>query len=43
MNLLKKIEKTPAEKLLKTRVRVPDHTKLILLIKAYLASKLKLF
>ena len=43
MNLLKKIKKTPAEQLLKTRVRVPDLTKLILLIKAYLASKLKLF
>ena len=43
MNLLRKIEKTPAEQLLKTRVRVPDLTKLILLIKAYLASKLKLF
>jgi phytoene/squalene synthetase len=43
MKLLKNIEKTPAEELLKTRVRVPDLTKLILLIKAYLASKLKLF
>jgi len=42
-NLLKKIKKTPSENLLKTRVRVPDLTKLFLLIKAYLANKLKLF
>jgi len=43
MKLLKNIEKTPAEELLKTRVRVPDLTKMILLIKAWLANKLKLF
>ena len=41
-NLLKKIKKTPAEKLLKTRIRVPDLTKMILLGKAYLANKLNL-
>lgn len=41
--LLKIIKKTPAEKLLTTRVRVPDFTKLILLIKAWLVNKLKLF
>lgn len=38
--LLGVIRKTPAEKLLKQRVRVPDFVKLILLIKAYIFNKL---
>jgi phytoene/squalene synthetase len=42
LNLLKKIRKTPAEKLIKTRIRVSDFMKGILLIKAYLMSKLNL-
>ena len=40
--LLKKIRKTPAEKLLETRVRVPDFIKMLLLIKAYMTCKMKL-
>jgi phytoene/squalene synthetase len=40
--LLKKISKTPAEKLLSSRIRVPDLTKMILLGKAYLVNKLNL-
>lgn len=40
--LLKKIRNTPAERLLEKRVRVPDLVKMLLLIKAYLACKLKL-
>lgn len=40
--LLKKISKTPAEKLLTARIRVPDLTKMILLGKAYLVNKLNL-
>lgn len=39
--LLKKIKKTPAEKLLTTRVRVPDFIKILLLIKASLSRKLR--
>jgi len=41
--LLNKIKKTPAEKLLTTRVRVSDFQKTLLLLKAYLIDKLKLF
>lgn len=40
--LLVIIRKTPAEKLLKQRVRVPDFVKLFLLIKAYIINKLNL-
>jgi 15-cis-phytoene synthase len=40
--LLDKIKRTPAEKLLEARIRVPDTVKLFLLVKAYLACKLKL-
>lgn len=40
--LLKIIRKTPAERLLQTRVRVPNVIKVLLLIKAYLVNKLKL-
>ena len=39
--LLIKIKKTPAEKLLTTRVRVPDYIKILLLIKASLSRKLR--
>jgi phytoene synthase len=39
--LLKKIRKTPAEKLLNTRIRVPDYIKILLLIKASLSTKLR--
>lgn len=41
--LLKIIRKTPAEQLLKKRVRVPDFIKMLLLLKAYLISKLRLY
>jgi len=41
-NLLKRISKTPAEKLLTARIRVPDLIKMILLGKAYLVNKLNL-
>jgi len=40
--LLKKIKNTPAEKLLKKRVRVPDLIKMQMVIKAYFACKLRL-
>lgn len=40
--LLKKIRNTPAERLLEKRVRVPDSVKMLLLIKAFLACKLKI-
>lgn len=40
--LLKKIKQAPAEKLLRQRVRVPDHIKALLLIKAFIVCKLKL-
>jgi phytoene/squalene synthetase len=40
--LLKKIKDTPADELLRKRVRVPDLMKMHLLIKAYLACKLRL-
>ena len=40
--LLKKLKKTPAEKLIETRIRVPYVIKFLLLIKAYLLCKLKL-
>jgi 15-cis-phytoene synthase len=39
--LLKKIRKTPAEKLLTTRVRIPDYIKIFLLIKVSLSRKLR--
>lgn len=42
-NLLKKINRIPAEKLLHTRVRVHNLIKMILLIKAFIINKLKLF
>jgi hypothetical protein len=41
-NLLKKISKTPAEKLITSRIRVPDLKKMILLGKAYFVNKLDL-
>jgi len=40
--LLKKISGTPADKLITTRIRVPDIIKAFLLIKAYLICKIKL-
>lgn len=40
--LLKKIKNTPAEMLLRKRVRVPDLIKMQLLLKAYLTCKLKI-
>lgn len=40
--LLNKIKRTPSEKLLETRIRVPDIIKLLLLVKAYLECKLRL-
>lgn len=40
--LLNIIKRTPAETLLETRVRVPDFTKMILLLKAWLVNVLKL-
>jgi len=40
--LLRKIKYTPAEKLLKKRVRVPDLIKMQLLMKAYLTCRLRL-
>jgi len=42
LNLLHKIRKTPAEKLIKTRIRVNNIKKLILLKKAYIAVKMRL-
>jgi len=38
-NLLKKIKRTPAERLLEKRIRVPDIIKMLLLYKAVLANK----
>jgi 15-cis-phytoene synthase len=40
--LLKKIDTTPAEELLKKRVRIPDIVKMLLLLKAYFTCKLRL-
>ena len=40
--LLKTVKNTPAERLMKQRVRVPDFIKLALLFKAYLVCKLNL-
>jgi phytoene/squalene synthetase len=40
--LLKKVKNTPADKLLEKRVRVPDIIKMQLVIKAWLACKLRL-
>jgi len=40
--LLKRIELTPAEELLKKRVRIPDFMKILLLLKAYFKCKLRL-
>ena len=42
LRLLKKIKHTPAEKLVKTRIRVPDVQKMILLIKVFLKVKMRL-
>lgn len=42
LKLLKKIERTPAQKIVTTRIRINDISKLLLLIKAYLAAKLRL-
>jgi len=42
-DLLKRLNKTPAEKLLSERIRVPDIVKIILLGKAYFANKLNIF
>lgn len=42
LSLLNKIKNTPAEKLMLTRIRVSGSKKFLLLIKAYLACKLKL-
>jgi phytoene/squalene synthetase len=39
--LLKIIRKTPAGELLARRVRVPDHIKILLLIKASLSRKIR--
>lgn len=38
--LLQKLQQTPADKIVKTRIRVPDGTKFILLGKAYMKYKL---
>jgi phytoene synthase len=40
--LLNKIKRIPAEKLLETRIRIPDIIKLFLLVKAYLICNLRL-
>jgi len=40
--LLKKIKKTPAKKLITTRIRVSDSKKIMLLIKSYLLCKYKM-
>jgi phytoene synthase len=42
LNLLKKIKKIPAEKLIMSRIRISNFRKFILLIKAYLYFKMKL-
>jgi phytoene/squalene synthetase len=41
-SLFKKIRNTPAKKLIATRIRIADSKKIMLLIKAYLAFKLRL-
>lgn len=41
-NLLHKIRRTPAEKLLEKRIRVPDLIKMLLLFKAYFINRLDL-
>ncbi len=40
--LLKKIRRTPASRILRTRIRVPDPVKVLLLLKAFLAVRLRL-
>jgi phytoene/squalene synthetase len=40
--LLKTVKRTPAERLMRQRVRVPDFIKLVLLLKAYVVCKLNL-
>jgi len=42
LSLLRKIKNTKAEKLMMTRIRVPDLKKFLLLIKAYIACKMRL-
>jgi phytoene/squalene synthetase len=42
LSLLRKIKNTRAEKLMMTRIRVPDFKKFLLLIKAYLNCKMRL-
>jgi 15-cis-phytoene synthase len=42
LSLLRKIKNTPAEKLIITRIRIPDYRKMLLLIKTLLVIKLKL-
>jgi phytoene synthase len=42
LKLLKKIKHTPAEELVKTRIRVPDFQKTLLLVKAFLKVKMRL-
>ncbi len=42
LKLLKKIKHTPAEKLVKTRIRVTDIQKMMLLIKAFLIVKMRM-
>jgi hypothetical protein len=41
-NLLNKIRRTPAGKLLEKRIRVSDRVKLIILVKAIVVSKFNL-
>jgi 15-cis-phytoene synthase len=41
-NLLKKLKKTPAEKIVSARIRISDSKKVLILIKAYLKYKLGL-
>jgi len=40
LTLLRKIERTPANEMLKKRIRVPNRIKLLILVKAYLKQKL---
>ncbi len=42
LKLLKKIERTPAQKIVTTRIRINDISKLLLLVKAYMTVKLRL-
>ena len=42
LSLLRKIKSTPAEKLMITRIRIPDYRKMLLLIKTFLTVKLNL-